>query len=187
MSVGFSISSLAVLAWLRMAAVSSRRAIRLASASFRAAVTLFISSFMSPGRIRSRIPTETTSRPISVARRRRPSSSSRATASFSTSSWSSSRTPITPRSSSWASRYSDCRRSSDWPRARRGSVTLNVTTALTRRVTLSAVMISWPPTSTCDSRRSSVTIRTSAAPFQKAYEPGGRVSTYRPSMNSTPA
>ena len=63
MSVGLSWSSLAVLAWLRMAAVSSRRAIRLASAAFLASVTLFIRSFMSPGRITSRMPTEAISRP----------------------------------------------------------------------------------------------------------------------------
>ena len=56
MSVGLSASSLAVLAWLRMAAVSSRRVIRLASAAFLASVTLFIRSFMSPGRIMSRMP-----------------------------------------------------------------------------------------------------------------------------------
>jgi hypothetical protein len=45
-------SSLAVLAWLRMAAVSSQRAISLASAAFLvASVTLFIRSFMLPGRM----------------------------------------------------------------------------------------------------------------------------------------
>src|SRR6266542_2726224 len=44
MSVGLSWSSLAVLAWLRMAAVSSRRTIRLASAAFLASVTLFKSA-----------------------------------------------------------------------------------------------------------------------------------------------
>jgi hypothetical protein len=75
-SVGLSSSSLAVLAWLRMAAVSSRRTIRLASAAFLASVTLFIRSFMSPGRITSRIPTETISRPRAPARRRTASSRS---------------------------------------------------------------------------------------------------------------
>jgi len=37
------------LAWLRKAAVSSRRKTKLASAAFRASLTLFIRSFMSPG------------------------------------------------------------------------------------------------------------------------------------------
>ena len=65
-----------MLAWLRMAAVSSRRTIRLASAAFLASVTLFIRSFISPGRITSRIPTEITSRPSALRARRTISSSS---------------------------------------------------------------------------------------------------------------
>ena len=83
MRVGLSASSFAVLAWLRMAAVSSRRAIRLASAAFLASVTLFIRSFISPGRITSRMPTEAIWRPSSPARRRTFSSISLATASLS--------------------------------------------------------------------------------------------------------
>ena len=52
-SVRLPSNSLAVLTWLRMAAVSSWRAIKLASAAFLASVTLFIRSFISPGRITS--------------------------------------------------------------------------------------------------------------------------------------
>jgi len=123
MSVGLPSSSLAVLAWLRMAAVSSRRTIRLASAAFLASVTLFIRSFMSPGRITSRIPAETIVRPKSVTRRRTESSSSLATTSLSVRNWSSSRAPTMARNANCVSRYRAWRTSSAVLTATRASAT----------------------------------------------------------------
>ena len=107
-------SSLAVLAWLRMAAVSSRRTIRLASAAFLASVTLFIRSFISPGRMMSRMPTEIDLQTqLTGAADERSLPARSATASLSVRNASSSRVPTTARRASCASRYSACRASSD--------------------------------------------------------------------------
>jgi len=57
-NVGLSASTFAALAWLRMAAASSRRTIRFASAAFLASATLFISYLNSPSRMMAFTPTE---------------------------------------------------------------------------------------------------------------------------------
>jgi hypothetical protein len=167
-SIGFCSSRRAVFACEGMAAVSSRRVMSAASAAFCASMTLFMSSFMSPGSTTSRMPSETTSGPIPATRERSAPSRSRATASFSPSSASSVRAPTTARRASCASRQSAWRWSSTVVTALRASVTLNVATAFMRSVTLSAVMISWPATSTTCSRRSTGTTFARATPFQSA-------------------
>ena len=131
-----------MLACIRIAAVSSRRVTSAASAAFFASVTLFISSFISPGRITSRIPAETIVIPNSDIRVRAASSSSRATASRLVSSASSSRAPTISRSASCAVRYSACVASSTDVTDFSGSLMRKVTSAFMRSVTLSAVMIS---------------------------------------------
>ena len=69
----------------------------------------------------------------------------------------------------------------------RASTMRYVTAAFMRSVTLSAVMISWPAMSIVCSRRStSTTFDAARRSRQKAYSPGGSVSTYSPSWNDTP-
>ncbi len=103
-SVGLSCNIFAVLSWLRTAAVSSRRAMRCASAAVLASVTLLSSSFISPGKMTSRTPTDDTSTPSAAARGRSRWASSRATASLSVRNVSSVRSPTAARRASWASR-----------------------------------------------------------------------------------